>query len=110
MMEAFGSETDTRVVYLSFDALYRPSEDDPHIEDPDDVAALFAELKDYYVAGAIEADAAVELGTENPGMSPFEIARKVKTSYNITEAEQDFLLAVGKYLVAKNADAIHAAM
>lgn len=106
MMEAFGSEAKTKVVYLSFDALYRPSKDDPHTEDPDDVTALFAELEDYYVAGAIEANAAVELETENPGMSPFQIARKVTTSYNITEAEQDFLLAVGRYLAAKNADAI----
>ena len=110
MMEAFSGEIDTKVVYLSFDDLYRPSKDDPHTEDAGDVAALFAELENYYVDGVIEAEATAQLATENPEMSPFQIARKVKTSYNITEAEQDFLLAVGKYLVAKNADDIRAAL
>lgn len=110
-LRSFQMGDNTSVVYLSFDDLYRPSNDDIHEEDPDAVTALFDELQAFYSDEAISASKHVEVRTDNPELkSPFQIARKVKTSYNITDAEQDFLLAVGKYLVDKNRSKILAAL
>lgn len=107
-----GESVGVKVFYLSFDELYRPGKNNPYVEDPQAVAQLFEEIRRYYpVATALETDQTMlTLKQENLDKSPFQIARKVKTSYNITRAEQEFLIAVGRYLVAQSQDGIKAAM
>ncbi len=106
-LASFDLRPDSHVIYLSFDDLYRPMDGDLHEEDPSKVAQLFDELQNYYsVVGTAQASIS-KVRADNPDLeSPFELARKVKTSYNITEEEQDFLIAVGKYIVDSNEERI----
>ncbi|MGB0204858.1 MAG: patatin-like phospholipase family protein [Neptuniibacter sp.] len=87
------------VVLISFDELYQPSKGGNDFkEDADEINNLFSKIKVHYSHGngysSLE-----KLRSQYPGLSPFAIARGIKTSYNVTKEEQDFLIAVGKYLV-----------
>jgi len=111
-LEQFERGTGTKVFYLSFDDLYCRGKHDPHKEDPVCAEKLFEQLNAFYMNddSAINKTNTLKIQQRNEGKSPFEIARGIETSYNITTTEQNFLIAVGQYLLAKNANKIKAAM
>lgn len=90
------------VVYLSFDDLRRPSIDNNFEEDSNDVRDLWCELTHY--------DFNITNNAEGFLGSPWEFARNIGTNYNVKAAEQDFLLAVGRFLVDYKRDKIKEAL
>jgi hypothetical protein len=111
-LQHFERGTGTKVFYLSFDDLYCRGKHDPHKEDAVCAQKLFEQLDVFYLndENAIKKSSSLKIQRRNKGKSPFEIARGIETSYNVTTTEQQFLIAVGQYLLAKNADEIKAAM
>lgn len=111
-LQHFELGTGTKIFYLSFDDLYCRGRHDPHKEDAACVQNLFQQLDAFYRTDdqAINKSGTLKIQQRNAGKSPFEIARGIETSYNVTTTEQQYLIAVGQYLIAKNKDDIKAAM
>ena len=111
-LQHFERGTGTKVFYLSFDDLYCRGKHDPHREDAVCAQKLFEQLDAFYMTDdkAINMSGTLKIRHRNEGKSPFEIARGIETSYNVTTTEQNYLIAVGQYLLAKNANKIKAAM
>jgi hypothetical protein len=111
-LQLFEQGTGTKVFYLSFDDLYCRGGHDPHIEDAVCAQKLFEQLDAFYLndENAIKQSSTLKIQRRNEGKTPFEIARGIETSYNVTTTEQQFLIAVGQYLLAINANDIKAAM
>ncbi len=112
-LDQLSHDTNTTYFYFSFDDLYRPCKTNLYKEDEDAAKLLFRDLKRYYPT-AIRNDPDAILPIQNlktyKNMTPFQIARNIDTSYNVKASEQDFLIAVGRYLVAKEASNIVSAM
>ena len=108
----FERGTGTKVFYLSFDDLYCRGKHDPHKEDAVCAQKLFERLDAFYLndENAIKKSSTLKIQRRNEGKTPFEIARGIETSYNVKTTEQQFLIAVGQYLLAINANEIKAAM
>ena len=106
LLDLVDQNSNVDVVYLSFDELYCADEDDPFSEDPACVEGLFEAIGDHYD----KRKRLTKFREEHPKKSPFDIARSVKTSYNITSSEQDFLIAAGQYIVSRHKEAIVAAL
>ena len=111
-LQHFERGTGTKVFYLSFDDLYCRDKHDPHKEDAVCVQKLFEQLDAFYMTDdkAINMSGTLKIRHRNEGKSPFEIARGIETSYNVTTTEQNYLIAVGQYLLTINAKRIKAAM
>jgi hypothetical protein len=111
-LQHFERGTGTKVFYLSFDDLYCRDRHDPHKEDAVCAQKLFEQLDSFYMTDdkAINMSGTLTIRQRNEGKSPFEIARGIETSYNVTTTEQNYLIAVGQYLLTIHTHEIKAAM
>jgi predicted acylesterase/phospholipase RssA len=85
------------VIYISFEDLLCPD---------DQVRGVYDRLVEYdvlYNAGRLAAELEKELGALNEKgdviIRPYELARSVTTAFKLSVAQQDMLLAAGRYIV-----------
>jgi len=122
LLDHFAQDESNEVIHISFDDSYKASGTQPHEEHVGPAGEalvdtnIFDQIEEFYLEGYSEnieedlaelKDAVIK---DNRKPTAFEIARGVKTSYNISLEEQAFLLAAAKYIVHQKANEIFAAL
>jgi hypothetical protein len=94
---------DVAKIYISFDDLYCTNGDNPYTEDRALIIGLYAELVEFEFGFGPPGDenGDREFDDRLGGRSPWEVARSIGTNYNVALWEQDFLIAVDRYLVSQ---------